>query len=104
MYRIVDVQDFAEGVRKEVSKAFGLDDHDERYVTTGQIVSFVKEKCRREEDEYLVDEKGISEIIEFANSLAIGTCMNEMAVDGELECAWDAEKNDMIWWLADKEK
>jgi hypothetical protein len=102
VYSIVNIRDFSEAIRKEVLKTYSCADS-ERYLTKGQIVSFIKERFPLEDGEIVFDEDGLQEIIEFAVSAMLGSCMSEMASEGELECAWDEKQNDMVWWLPKKD-
>ena len=101
MYRVVNLDDFSEAMRKEVLKAHRCDG---KYLTTGQISSFVRERFPEEDDEIVFDEDGLKEIVKFAVSAMLGSCMSEMAANGELECAWDEKKNDMVWWLPEEKE
>ena len=74
-----------------------------RHLTVGQIVSFVRERFPEEDGETVFDEEGLKEIVDLSVGIMLGSCMSSMAVDGELECAWDEKSNDMVWWLPGKE-
>lgn len=99
MYRIVNLEDFSSELRREVLKTHGCEEDEGRYLTDGQIASFVREKFPEEDGEIVFDDDGLKEIVKFATGTILGSCMSEMASKGELECAWDNEKNDMVWWL-----
>jgi hypothetical protein len=97
MYRITNLEGFAKAVHKEATDNFGCDG--ERYLTTEQVRLFVLEKSRKEDGEIVVDDEILEEISHFANSVLVGSCLSELASAGEIECAWDDEANDMVWWL-----
>lgn len=98
MYNIDDLEGFSDTIRREVVSSHGLED-DERYVTTGQIMGYVAGRFKEREGEFVLDDAGLEEVVKFAVGTLIGSCMSEMAAEGDLECAWDDEKNDMVWWL-----
>lgn len=103
MYRIVNVDDFSEAIRKEVLKTHRCEGDESKFLTAGQIISFVREKFPEEDGEIVFDEGGLEEVVDFAVGVLLGGCMSEMAANGELECAWDENVNDMVWWLPEKE-
>lgn len=95
MYEIENLETFSDSIRREVVSTYGLDD---RHVTTGQIMGYVAGRFEADGG-FVLEDGDLEEIVKFAVSTALGSCMSEMAANGELECAWDEEKNDMIWWL-----
>lgn len=97
MYEIENLEIFSDSIRREVVSTYGLED-DERHVTTGQIMGYVAGRFEADGG-FVLEDGDLEEIVKFAVSTALGSCMSEMAAEGELECAWDEEKNDMIWWL-----
>lgn len=102
MYRIVDLEGFSEVIRKEVLRTHRCEGDEGRFLTSGQIVSFVRERFPEEDGGTMFDEDGLKEIVDFAVGVLLGGCMSAMAASGELECAWDENQNDMVWWLPEK--
>ena len=103
MYRMVNLDDFSDALRGEVLKAHRCEGDEGRFLTSGQIVSFVRERFPEEDGETVFDDGGLKEIVNFAVGVLLGGCMSEMAANGDLECAWDEKQNDMVWWLPEEE-
>jgi len=98
MYHLYDPEGSADIIRREITKAHSLPD-DERYLTTAQVKNLILEKCEMDGEGFLASDEIIKEITDQAQSMALGAYMSGMAARGELECAWDEQSNDMVWWL-----
>lgn len=97
MYYLKDPDEAAEIIRKQVHKIHGIPD-DGSHLTTLQVKGLILERCEREGDEFLASDEIIKAICDQAQSMLLGSIMSSMAAAGELECAWDSESNDMVWW------
>ena len=98
MYDIDDLEGFSDTIRREVVSSHGLED-DERYVTTCQIMGYIAGRFPENEGSFVLDDNALEDVVKFAVGTLIGSCMSSMAAEGELECAWNEEQNDMVWWL-----
>lgn len=98
MYPILNPEIFCDSVRKEVLKGYGLPD-DEDHLTNNQVMSLFEEKCEKGESGYLINEELLNMIVESAQNIVIGRCLSSMAASGELETAWDSEKNEPVFWM-----
>lgn len=98
LYDIDDLEGVSDTIRREVVSSHGLED-DERYVTTGQIMGYICGKYWNRNEGFVLDENALEDVVKFAVGTLIGSCMSSMAAEGELECAWSEEQNEMVWWL-----
>lgn len=98
MCQIDDLEGFSDTIRREVVSTYGMGD-DEDLVTTGQIMGYVASRFWEEGGGFVLDDESLEEVVKFAVDTLLGSCMSKMASEGELECAWDEEKNDMVLWL-----
>ena len=97
MYHILNPEVFCDSVRKVVLKSYGLPD-DEDHLTNNQVMRLLEDKFEKDEDGYLGDEGSLDMIVEAAQNIVIGMCLSSMAAEGELETAWDSEKNEPVFW------
>lgn len=97
MYHILNPEGFCDSVRKEVLKSYGLPD-DEDHLTNNQVMKLLDERCEKDDDGYLGDDESLNMIVEAAQNIVIGMCLSSMAASGELETAWDSEKNEPVFW------
>ena len=101
MYLLKDPEECARIIRKEVSKAYDLPDNDD-HLTVKQVMGLLEEKCERDGDDFMLSDKILEAVAEQAQSMFLGSMLSKMAAEGELECAWDEEKNDMVFRLPKK--
>ena len=97
-YHLHDPESSAEIIKNEILKAHKVSDED-MLLTTGQVLGLLLEKCDRDGEEYLLDDDILKQVTKDAQSILIGTMLSRMAGQGELECYWDDEANDMVWSL-----
>ena len=74
-------------------------------VTLNQVESIISEKSIEidEESKYIIDADIFEDIFDEVRNLIYQSAMSQLAAKGYIECAWDDEKNKMIFWV-DKEK
>lgn len=100
-YHLHDPESSAEIIKNEILKAYDLSD-DETLLTTGQVLGLLMEKCERSGDEYLLDDDILKQVTKDAQSILIGTMLGRMASQGELDCCWDDEVNEMMFRLPER--
>jgi hypothetical protein len=97
-YHLHDPEGSAEIIKNEVLKAHKVSDED-KLLTTGQVLGLLMEKCEKDGEEYVLDDETLNQVTKDSQSILIGTMLSRMASQGELECYWDGEANDMVWSL-----
>ena len=103
MYFVKDPDDCAKIIHAELIKAHELPD-DEQYLTISQVKGLILEKCKKKGSRWMANDKILKKVTDQAQGILLGAYMAKMAVDGELECAWDEKSNDMIWWIPDDKR
>lgn len=105
IYSIINTEKYAAYVRKRAALSYAenyKEDLDE-FVTIGQVCKLIKEFSigNDENGKYLISEDGYDKLLE-AIKLRLYNCgLSKLAVSGHLECAWDDQKNEMIFWSSD---
>lgn len=99
-YTLHDPEASAEIIKNEIFRVYNVSDED-GLLTTGQVVGLILEKCELKDGEYLFDDDLLKKITDTAQSILIGSMLSRMASQGELDCYWDDEANNMIWRLSE---
>tara|TARA_B100000085_G_C18426145_1_gene464822 strand:- start:291 stop:590 length:300 start_codon:yes stop_codon:yes gene_type:complete len=74
-------------------------------LTEGLIKAHVSEYTFEGDDgEILVEEEDIEQALEELQKMEIGLLMASLCAKDELECAYDNEKNDFIFWNKKEEE
>lgn len=101
-YSITDLDGYARCVRDGAAKEFkenyteNLDD----YISVGQIINLVAEKSIGVDDcdHYMINEDIHDEIYEDIQNWIFNIGLAKLAAAGKIECAWDDEENEMVFW------
>lgn len=114
-YSITDLSDFckimrtcaAESLAEQYSgksKYFHNDDLD-KICTLNQVKSFIEENNNGtdEKDRYIINDDLFVAIFDNVRNLIYQSAMSKLAAKGLVECAWDDEKEQMIFWVDNKE-
>jgi len=107
-YSIMDLEGYAKAMRDGAASSFEenyTEDLDE-FITIPQVINMVKKNNLGldEEGNYIINEDIFNEIFEgIRNQLyEVGLC--KLAAKGFVDCAWDDDSNEMVFWLANKDK
>lgn len=107
-YSIVDMQGYASAIREGAAKSFSEDyaENLDNFISIQQIINLVeKHSLGLDSDGYhIIDEEVFNFIFEEVRVWIYEVGLARLAAQGYVECAWDDEDNDMVFWLADKDK
>ena len=98
MYRVLNMDFFSDEIRKGVLKNNDLPD-DEEHITNLQVRELSEGLCVPDGDGYLASDEIVEQIMDQATDIVVGFMLSKMAAAGELETAWDSEKNEAVFWL-----
>lgn len=102
IFCIMNLEKYADFVRKKAAASFSENYKDDidGFMTVAQAVDMVKENSlgTDEEKRYLIDDKSYEELFEAMKTRIYNAGLSKLAASGHLECAWDEEKNEMIFW------
>ena len=107
-YSIIDLEGYAKAMRDGAASSFekeyteNLDD----FITVNQVINLIKKNnLGQDEDGYfLINEDIFNQVFEEIRDWLYGVGLSKLASTGYVECAWDNDSNEMIFWLADKNK
>lgn len=108
VYAIVDLDGYAYQMREAAAKSISESDNDdlEQYITIKQMTNLVRSKCLGfdDEDRPLLNEESNEEIFENTVIWIHEVGLAKLAAQDLVECAWDDESNDMIFWAKEKKE
>lgn len=114
-YIITDTEEFVHLMRSTAASSLAEEylgktkkysDKDLDGITTlSQVESIIAEKSIEidEESKYIINGNIFEDIFDEVRNLIYQSAMSQLAAKGYVECAWDDEKNKMVFWV-DKEK
>ena len=70
------------------------------FVTIGQIISIIDQKALgyNEEGDLIIDSLIFENIFDEVTQIIYQSSLSKLAAKGSIECAWDEEKETMIFW------
>lgn len=106
VHAILDLDRYASYIRKRAAISLAEDyteDLDE-FLTIPQAVGMIKEHSIGidEEGRHLLDEESHSLLFDAARTRIHNCGLAKLAAEGLLECAWDDDANEMMFWKVDQ--
>ena len=104
-YSIIDLKGYAQTIREGAAKSFteNYEENLDEFISIDQIIGLINEHNvgRDDEDNYLITEDNFNEIFEEVRNRLYTVGLSRLAAKGLVECAWDDESNEMVFWLSD---
>lgn len=105
-YSITDIEGFAQTIRDGAARSISENytENLDEFISIGQIISLVKDTSIGTDDAGLlmITEELFDEIFENIRETIYQVGLSKLAATGQIECAWDSQKNEMVFWLASK--
>ena len=113
-YIITDIEEFVHLMRSTAASSLAEEylgktkeysDKDLDGITTlNQVESIIAEKSIDvdEESKYIINGDIFEDIFDEVRNLIYQSAMSQLAAKGYVECAWDDEKNKMVFWVDEK--
>jgi len=107
-YSVVDLEGYAKAMRDGAASSFeenyteNLDD----FITIPQVINMIKKNNLGldEEGNYLINEEIFNDVFESIRNWLYEVGLCKLAAKGYVDCSWDDESNEMVFWLANKDK
>jgi hypothetical protein len=107
-YSIIDLEGYAKAMRSGAASSFEEDytENLDDFITIPQVINIIKENNLGldEEGNYLINEDIFDDVFNSIRDRLYEVALCKLAAKGLIECAWDDESNDMVFWLANKDK
>lgn len=105
-YSIVDIDSFASLLRENVAKSFSEDysENLDEFISIEQTIDLVEQHSLGQDDDgcHIINEEVFNDIFNDLREWLYGVGLSKLAAKGFVECAWDDECNEMVFWLSDK--
>lgn len=107
-YSIVDLEGYAKAMRDGAASSFEKDytENLDDFITIKQVINLIKNNNLGLDDEgnYLINSDIFDEVFNQIREWLYGVGLSKLVSKGYVDCAWDDESNEMVFWLANKEK
>lgn len=108
VYAITDLEGYATQMRDAAAKSLtdSSEDNLDDFISLGQIINMVNEECLGfdDEDRPLLDEQSNERIFENTSIWIHEVGLAKLAAQDLVECAWDDEQNEMVFWKKTNEQ
>jgi hypothetical protein len=107
VYAITDVTGYVTQMREAAADGLTEDGHSDNldaYISIDQMIGLVKSNCLGydDNDHPLLTEKTNQKIFDEITIWIHNIGLAKLASQDLVECAWDDECNEMVFWLSDK--
>lgn len=102
---INDIEKLAYSIRKNAALTISQDSDEDlnSFITIRQVENLIMNYAVTMDDDCLViDEEGYENIFEETSSWIMDAGLAKLAADNKIECAWDDEINEMVFWVANE--
>jgi len=109
VYAITDIEGYVSQMREAAANSISensSEDNLDEYISINQMIGLVKSNCLGfdDNDHPLLNEKKNQHIFEEAAIWIHNIGMAKLAAKDLLECAWDNELNEMVFWQKETQK
>ena len=108
-YTIIDMSGMIDHIIKEVCEYFNTEEDIEEvlaYCSLDEIETIIQDNSveKDENGRSVITIESYNQIIDDVINRIQSVVLARLASEGHLECAWDDELNDMVFWLPDEDK
>jgi len=107
-YSIIDLEGYAKAMREGAASSFEKDytENLDDFISIQQVINLIKKNNlgKDEEDNYVINSDMFDEVFGEIRDWLYGVGLSKLAAKGFVNCAWDDEANEMVFWLANKDK
>jgi hypothetical protein len=107
-YSIIDLEGYANAMRGGAASSFEKDytENLDDFISLGQVINMIKKNSLGldEDNNYLISEEIFENIFDDIRDCIYGVGLAKLSANGHIECAWDNDSNEMVFWLPNKDK
>jgi len=98
---INDIEKLAFSIRKNAALTISTDTNEDldTFISIEQMKNLIYNYTIRTDDgDLILDEEGYEQIFDETSSWIVNVGLAKLAGENKIECAWDDEINDMVFW------
>lgn len=107
-YSIIDLEGYAKAMRDGAASSFEKEytENLDEFISIGQIINMIKKNNLGldEEGNYLINEDIFEDVFNNIRTWLYEVGLCKLAAKGFVDCSWDDDSNEMVFWLANKDK
>jgi hypothetical protein len=107
-YSIIDLEGYAKAMRNGAASSFEKDytENLDEFISIGQVINMIKKNNLGldEEGNYLINEQIFDDVFNDIRDWLYSVGLAKLAAKGFVDCSWDDESNEMVFWLANKDQ
>jgi len=102
-YIVNDLENYAQSIRKNAALSFSetYDEDLDNFITIPQVCKLIADNAIGvdEENNYIIDEDSYNDTFDQVRTWLYNVGLARLAGAGHIECAWDNDANEMIFWV-----
>lgn len=102
VFSIVHLERYAKSIRKNACLSlYGeVTDNLDDYMNMNEVISIIQENSmgKDEDGNLLITEDAFNQTFDTIRTWIEGYALAKLAAKDKIECAWDADSNEMIFW------
>lgn len=107
-YSVIDLEGYARAMREAAAKSFA-DNYSENlddFISITQVTNLIKKNSLGMDQEgyYIINKDILDIIFDTLRDWLYGVALAKLAAKGFVECAWDNDSNEMVFWLGNENK
>jgi hypothetical protein len=107
-YSIIDLEGYAKAMRDGAASSFEKDytENLDEFITIPQVINMIKTNNLGldEDGNYLINQDIFDDVFNNIRNWLYEVGLCKLAAKGFVDCSWDDESNEMVFWLANKDK
>lgn len=108
IYSVIDLDNMALSMRDAVAKTFNENytENLDEYITLNQVKDIIVGYSLGNDDEgnYLISEEVFENAWDDVRDWFFNSGLSKLAAQGLIECAWDDDLDEMVFWRADDDQ
>lgn len=108
IYSITDLDGYAASIRDGVAQSFieNYNENLDEYITIEQVKGIIigYSLGQDEDDNYLINAEVFNDTFDDVREWFYEAGLSKLAAKGIIECAWDDDTNQMVFWANDRSR
>lgn len=108
VYSITDLENYAIFLRDSVASSFSKDytENLDEFISIEQVINLIKKRSLGVDvnGDLMIDADIFDSTFDDIRTWLYGVGLAKLSANGFIECAWDNDLNEMVFWSSDKDK